>query len=136
MANIFILVKYPCFRFFLQKIYYIYISGVKSKGKNLWLILCCAWAFLLFYHYFLGHLMPQAFVVCVPSAFPILLNAFFVQEGVVIRPITFRSDWSYFMNFWVIGLIKVVPASKFRSDWSYKSQIRKNDLLQKLENLT
>ena len=34
------------------------------------------------------------------------------------------------MNFRVIGLIKVVPASKFRSDWSYKSQIRKNDLLQ------
>ena len=40
------------------------------------------------------------------------------------------------MNFCVIGIIKVVPASKFRSDWSYKSIIRKNDLLQKLENLT
>ena len=47
------------------------LSVVKSKRKNLWLILCCVWAFLLFYHYFLGHLMPQAFVVCVPSAFPI-----------------------------------------------------------------
>ena len=34
------------------------------------------------------------------------------------------------MSFRVIGLIKVVPASKFRSDWSYKSQIRKNELLQ------
>ena len=26
-------------------------------------------------------------------------------RGVVIRPITFRSDWFYFMNFRVIGLI-------------------------------
>ena len=39
------------------------------------------------------------------------------------------SDWSFFMNFWVIGLIKVIPAP-ISSDWSYKSQIRKNDLLQ------
>ena len=29
-----------------------------------------------------------------------------LKEEVVIRPITFRSDWSYFMNFFrVIGLI-------------------------------
>ena len=40
------------------------------------------------------------------------------------------------MNFRVIGLIKVVPASKFRGDWSYKSLIRKNDLLEQLENST
>ena len=53
-----------------------------------------------------------------------------LKRRVVIRPITFRSDWSYFMNFRVIGLIKVVSASEFRSDWSYKSQIRKNYLLQ------
>ena len=43
----------------------------------------------------------------------------FLQEGLVIRPITFR----------LIGLIKVIPAP-ISSDWSYKSQIRKNDLLQ------
>ena len=61
---------------------------------------------------------------------------FFIQGDVVIRPITFRSDWSCFMNFRVIGLIEVVPASKFRSDWSDKSQISEYDLLQKLKNLT
>ena len=44
-------------------------------------------------------------------------------RGVVIRPITVQTAWSYFVNFRVIGLIKVVPASKFGSDWSYKSQI-------------
>ena len=52
-----------------------------------------------------------------------------LQEGVVIRPITFRSARSYFMTFRVIGLIRVVPASKFQSDWSFKCQILKNDLL-------
>ena len=50
-------------------------------------------------------------------------------------PITFRG-WSYFMNCRVIVVIKVLAASKFRSDWCYKIQIRKNDLLQKSENLT
>ena len=59
-----------------------------------------------------------------------------LQGEVVIRPITFRSEWSYFMNFRVIGLIKVVLASKFRNDCFYKSQIHKNDLFQKLENLS
>ena len=54
---------------------------MKSKRKNLWLILCCAWAFLLFYHYFLGHLMPQAFVVCVPIAFPIQKKIFRASTG-------------------------------------------------------
>ena len=28
-----------------------------------------------------------------------------ILRGVVIRSISFRSDWSYFMNFRVIGLI-------------------------------
>ena len=51
-----------------------------------------------------------------------------------IIPITFRSDWSYFMNLRVIGIIKV--ASKFRCDWCYKIQIRENDRFQKSENLT
>ena len=39
-------------------------------------------------------------------------------QGVVIRPVTFRIDWSYFMNFRVIGLIAVIPAQKF-FQWSY-----------------
>ena len=56
--------------------------------------------------------------------------------GLVIRRIFFRSDWSYFMNFRVIDLIKLVPASKFRRDWSCNSQFRKKELLHKLENLT
>ena len=33
----------------------------------------------------------------------------------------------------MIGLIKVIPAP-ISSDWSYKSQIRKNDLLQRSRN--
>ena len=53
-----------------------------------------------------------------------------------IGDFTFRSDWSYFMNFREIGVIKFISDSKFRSDWYYKIQIRKNDLLQKSENLT
>ena len=61
-----------------------------------------------------------------------IFTRIYIQGVVVLRLIAFRSDRSYFMNFRVIGLIKVVPASKVRSDWSYKSQIRKNDLLQKL----
>ena len=32
-----------------------------------------------------------------------------VQGEMVIRPNTFRSDWSYFMNFRVIGLIAAIP---------------------------
>ena len=59
---------------------------------------------------------------------------FRVNGEVVLRPITFRSDWSYFMNFRLIVLIKVVAASKFLSDWSYKSHFRKNDLLQSSRN--
>ena len=52
-----------------------------------------------------------------------------------MRPITFRNDWLYFMNFRVIGLIKVVLASKFRIDYSYKIRSHKNDLLKKSEIL-
>ena len=43
------------------------------------------------------------------------LLAYTVQKGVsmILSMITFRSGWSYFMNFRLIGVIKVDPASRF-----------------------
>ena len=85
---------------------------------------CCAWGFLLFYLYFLGHLMPQAFVVCVPSVFPIvktkclntkknLPNLFFslMQKH-------FHEKTGLFLNFlffrpWIKGKGHKTPISQF-----------------------
>ena len=59
------------------------LSGVKSKRENLWLIFSCELAFLLFNHYFLGHLMPKAFVFLDPSA---LIIVFLQLESHLKRP--------------------------------------------------
>ena len=102
--------------------------AAKINVANATVLVCHFWRVVEFYFFIWTAPFVSLYLVRDFTSFKNCWNA--VQNGVVIRPITFRSDWSYFMNFWVIGLIKVVPAVKFRSDWSYKSQIRKNDLLQ------
>ena len=48
----------------------------------------------------------------------------------VITPITFRSEWCYFMEFGSDWCYRGPSRLIFKGDWCYSSRSRENDLLQ------